>query len=56
MQPNPRRQRIRLTRDEVAAIRAAAAAGEQQKRIALRFGTSQANVSLIVRGKRHANL
>lgn len=39
-----------LTDDEVVAIREAYAAGEQQRPLALRFGTTQQVVSRIVRG------
>lgn len=45
----------RLTPDQVAAIRSAVRAGDQQKVVAARFGISQSHVSLLVNDKRRVS-
>lgn len=53
-QGHPRSGRKRtLTAEEVLRIRELKSQGMTQKAIAIRFGVSNACISLIVRGKRH---
>jgi hypothetical protein len=50
------RNGMRLTDEQVIEMRAAYQAGERQTALAARYGVSQANVSLIVRGEAWVHL